>query len=121
MKSKRDALFIAASSLAAGLVNTLVGAGGGVFLIFTLQFLVGGVMGKGVYSMTNAAVMIFSLVSVVSYISGGAFVTGELVPFLLPALIGGIVGAFLLGRIKTSYLRLIFAAISFYSGVKMIL
>ncbi len=120
LKPKREALALALAALGAGLINALVGAGGGVLLIFTMQTLVSGIEGKSVYAITNAAIMLLSFISVVSYVHRGVIEPATVAPYIIPALIGGTAGALLLGRMKTKYLRLIFAALTLYSGVKMI-
>ena len=121
LKSKKESLILAVCGFFAGLVNTLIGAGGGVILVFAMSFFVSGVAEKSVYAVTNATIMLLSFLSVISYIRQGAVDFGEIVFFVAPALIGGFVGALLLGKIKTRYLRLIFAAITLYSGVKLLL
>lgn len=121
IKEKKGALILAIASFCAGLINILVGAGGGVLLIFAMQFFVSSIEDKSIYAITNTAIMLMSVVSLISYIKGGTLHVRELTPFLIPALTGGVIGALLLGRIKTQYLRLIFAALTLYSGVKMIL
>ena len=75
---------------------------------------------KNVYAVTTAAVMILSLISLFSYLNGDVIKFSDVAPFILPAVFGGSIGALLLGRIKTKHIRFIFAALTLYSGVKML-
>ena len=119
-KRKKEAVFLAVGAFLAGLINTVVGAGGGVFLIFAMQIFISREKEKNVYAVTTAAVMILSLISLFSYLNGGVIKFSDVAPFILPAVFGGSIGALLLGRIKTKHIRFIFAALTLYSGVKML-
>ena len=120
-KEKKTDTILALSAIFAGIINILVGAGGGVLIIFAMQFFMREIEEKSIYAITNTAIMILSLVSLFSYVSSGELRLPDIYPFLVPALVGGAIGALLLGRIKTKHLRLVFAAITFYSGVRMVL
>ena len=119
-KRKKEAVFLAVGAFLAGLINTVVGAGGGVFLIFAMQIFISREKEKNVYAVTTAAVMILSLISLFSYLNGDVIKFSDVAPFILPAVFGGSIGALLLGRIKTKHIRFIFAALTLYSGVKML-
>ena len=121
LKEKRSDTILALSAIFAGIINVLVGAGGGVLIIFAMQFFMREINEKSVYAITNTAIMVLSLLSLFSYLDSGELQIAELAPFIVPALVGGLIGALLLGRIKTKHLRFIFAAITFYSGVRMVL
>ena len=120
IKRKKESVLLALCAFAAGLINTLVGAGGGVFVIFAMQIFISDEKEKNIFAVTTAAIMILSLVSVFSYVRDGAVNIDNISPFILPAVLGGSFGALLLGRIKTTHLRLVFAALTLYSGVKML-
>ena len=120
-KSAKKLIPLALLSILAGGLNALLGAGGGVVLIFAIQLYYGNKKIKNSFAITNLAVLVFSLISLFSYIEGGMLHAKECLPYVAPALIGGTIGALLLGRMKTRYLKLIFASLMLYSGVKMIL
>ncbi len=121
LKEKKTDTILALSAIFAGIINIIVGAGGGVLVILAMQFFMREIDEKSVYAITNTAIMLLSLLSLFSYVESGQLQIAELSPFLIPALVGGSIGALLLGRIKTKHLRFIFAAITFYSGVRMVL
>lgn len=111
-------------SLAAGIINGLFGMGGGIIIYFTLSHLYaqsGKFDTKDTFAMTVISVLIMSVSSVFMYSSSGAFSAGDVLPYILPAAIGGIVGAFALSHLKASLLKRIFAAIMIYGGISLIL
>ena len=117
---KKESIVLALASFGAGFINSLVGAGGGVLLVFSMQFFIDGIEEKSVYALTNTAIMVFSFLSVVFYINRGDVKFAEVSFYILPAIIGGFLGALLLGKIKTKHLKTVFALLTLYSGVKMI-
>ncbi len=120
-KRSKKIFLLALLSFLAGILNAMLGAGGGVVLIFAIQLYYGRKNVKNSFAITNLAVLVFSLISIFSYVDGEMLDIKSAAPYVLPALIGGTIGALLLGRIKTRYLKLIFASLMLYSGVKMIL
>ena len=113
-------LGFAAVSAAGGFVNGLLGAGGGILFVFALSRLPGGDP-KDAFASTIAVILPISAVSAFIYVSNGTPVPENLPVFILPAIAGGLLGAFLLDKIKVSLLKKIFAALIVYSGVSMIL
>ena len=112
-------VLLALAAFFAGIINSLVGAGGGIILVFALQWYYGKEGIRNSFALTNAAIFIFSLISVYSYVRKDIFDLRDSFPYVLPALIGGGLGALLLGKVKTKHLKIIFATIMLYSGVRM--
>ncbi len=111
-------------SFAAGAVNGLFGMGGGILIFFMLCKLYAEneeYSTKDIFAMTVMSVLLMSLSSVCLYFTSGAFSVEDVLPYILPAVLGGIGGAFALSYIKTSILRKIFAAIMIYGGISLIL
>ena len=98
-------LILAAAALLAGFLNGLLGAGGGITA----------------FQMNVAAILVFSLISSAVYLLHGNLDIRATLPFLPVAVAGGFLGAFLLPRIRVEYLRLIFAAVTVFAGVRMLL
>ena len=110
-------------SLAAGAINGLFGMGGGIVIYFILSRLYAQsdeYDAKDIFAMTVISVLIMSLSSVFLYFSSGAFSPSDALPYMLPAVMGGIAGAFTLSYIKASLLKKIFAAIMVYGGISLI-
>ncbi len=110
---------------AAGVCNGLIGCGGGIFIVYALSYLYrydGEVGKKDVFATAVASILPMSAVSVFMYMSGGnAPDASGAYKYLLPAVIGGAVGALLLDRIKSRLLGKIFAALVMWAGLSMIL
>ncbi len=130
-------LFCLLAGLGAGLLNGLLGAAGGILLVAVLPRLVpppslcpdrapglflGADHGRRDILATALAVMLpVSAVSSVFYWMGGIRPDwGILTAIALPCVVGGIVGARLLGRLPEDALRRIFAALVVVSGLRML-
>ena len=110
-------------SLAAGAINGLFGMGGGIVIYFMLSRMYAQndeYDAKDIFAMTVISVLIMSLSSAFLYFSSGAFSVSDALPYMLPAVLGGIAGAFALSYIKTSLLKKIFAVIMVYGGISLI-
>ncbi len=127
-------ILIALTGFGAGLLNGLLGAAGGILLVATLPRLASSdpspsVSPLTIPSMTRrdtlatvTAVMIpVSGVSWLFYLLGGiAPPTGMLPLLILPAVLGGLAGAKLLGRLPDRVLHKLFAALVVVSGARML-
>ena len=112
-------LILAAAALLAGFLNGLLGAGGGIILYYAMRRRAGG--DRTAFQMNVAAILVFSLISSAVYLLHGNLDIRATLPFLPVAVAGGFLGAFLLPRIRVEYLRLIFAAVTVFAGVRMLL
>lgn len=117
------AITLGGLSLIAGIFNGLVGAGGGIVLSLGLTSLAGEYLGerKNVYFNSQAAMIPVSIISYLLYARGGNTSPIPLQNMLFPAIAGGIAGGIASSYINSKYIRLIFAAIVVFSGVRMIL
>ena len=129
---KFEDIIVSAASLAAGVINGLIGTGGGIVLYFTLKLLMklnkkndeqskSTEAIKDIMANIIAAVVPMSIVSVVMYMIRGEIKYGELPLYLPAAVIGGIAGAFLQNKLKPKIIRKIFAVMIIYAGVQMLL
>lgn len=117
-------LSIMLMAFAAGAVNGLFGMGGGIIIYFLLCRLYAGkseYSTKDIFAMTVISVLIMSLSSVFLYFSSGKTEISAALPYLIPAVLGGVAGAFALSYIKASILKKIFALIMIYGGVSLVL
>ncbi len=110
------------AGLLAGLVNGLLGAGGGIVVVVALTRLLGNrLKDKNDAFATALCVMLpISLLSVVLYSLRGHMSTEGFGIFLLPALIGGAIGGFLLGKLKGTFVKRLFAILVIISGILLI-
>ncbi len=124
----RDIVFLLLLGLSAGLINGLLGTGGGILLVFALSarakrrggadFLPGA---RDVYANALAVMLPVSLLSAGQYARAGAMDFSAFSPLLLPAVAGGVLGGWLLDRLKLPLIRRLFALLVLWSGLFMIL
>jgi len=117
-------LIIVITGLSAGIVNGLFGTGGGIIIVYLLSRLYTGsdkYHTKDVFAMTVGSILIMSAASLGIYTKSGAVSWNETMPYLIPAAIGGIIGAFLLDRLNAAVMKKIFAALVIYAGVTLML
>ena len=115
--------------MASGILNGFAGTGGGIILYFALKFLNkpeknknhDGDNIKNIMAATISAVIPMSIVSSVIYMTKGKIIYKELFIYLPAALIGGIIGAVLLDKLKFKIVKKIFAGMVIYAGIRMIL
>ena len=128
MKSKKRLFLVILGSMSAGIANGLLGAGGGIILVFALSSALGGLFegGNEVYTKrdlmaTSLSVMTpISAFSAVRYAVGGLLDTQYVASLILPAIAGGLTGGFLLNRLKEGFTMKLFAFLVIYSGIAMI-
>ena len=103
--------------LAAGFINGLLGAGGGIVLVFVLA---AALDGRDVFANAIAVTLPVTLLSAIRYAMAGRLVTDGFPVLILPALLGGAAGAWLLDRIDQRLTRRLFAALIIWSGFNML-
>lgn len=117
-KFKRKA---AVCGVAAGAINGLLGAGGGIILVplFSKWLM----LQKREALATALGVMLpLAAVSAVSYLISGVEISfSQLWPYLAGGAAGGYLGGKLIKKIPVRLLRLLFAAILIYGGVRSLL
>lgn len=121
-KTAKNISFLTLSALAAGLINGLLGAGGGIVAVWALSRALSPHLTDKRDAFANAlAIMLpISAISAAIYGMRGAIDSRELDILILPAIAGGLIGALVLDKINVTWLRLIFAVIIVYSGLTML-
>ena len=103
----------------AGGVNGLLGTGGGILLVWLFTKVIK-TDAKDAFAQSLLTVIPMSLVSGFSYLQAESFSLSQLIPYLLPAALGGVLGAWLTDRINPRFLKIIFGVLVVYSGARMI-
>jgi len=122
-KAKRNMLALLAAGIAAGFLNGLLGAGGGIILIYALSAMNRDTTPEGVrdnFAATVACVIPMTALSALLYTANGTVQAGTFSSLLIPAAAGGAAGAFLLDKINTKLLKKIFAALVVFAGIRML-
>ena len=104
-----------------GLINGLLGAGGGILIVYGLnRFLKKAEDPRSIYAAAIAVILPLSILSAVRYFRHGSLSLDSIYPLILPAVLGGAVGAMLLRRLSPAALARIFAAVVLVSGITMV-
>lgn len=117
-------LWLAAAGIAAGFINGLLGAGGGIVTVYALSALSkkrSEFSPRDNFAMTVASVLPVSAVSAVSYITSLKADVTSAPKYLIPAVAGGIIGAFVTDKLNTDLLKTVFAVLTIAAGANMIL
>lgn len=103
-----------------GLVNGLLGGGGGMLAVPLLQTAAGD-SPRTAHATAIAVIAPVSLISSIIYLLGGFAPVDLLVPALLGVLAGGFLGAKLLAVIPPRFVTFAFAAFMLAAGVRMLI
>ena len=121
-KNRTFWLFLAAGGIASGFINGLLGAGGGIIIVFALsQLLKNDAEPRDIFANALCVMLPVSLVSCIIYTIGGKVSFDAFPPLIIPAVAGGIIGGSLLCKIKAGALKKLFAVLVIISGVILIL
>ena len=106
------------------MVNGLLGAGSGIIVIGGLRAAMGESLcdSRDLFANATAVILVISAFSAAHYFLAGALPPGtELGRYLIPGMLGGLVGAVLLEYIRPAWLRRIFSAVVVFSGLMVLL
>lgn len=106
-------------SLIAGGINGLLGTGGGIVLVYMLSLLTDN-NSKDNFATTLCATLPVSAISAIVYFKNSNVDAELLLKLAIPAVIGGVAGAFIVDKINKKWLNVIFAVLVIYSGICMI-
>lgn len=107
-------------AILAGAVNGFFGTGGGIVLVFALSLLPEDdrVTARDKFATVIAVILPLSLASAFTY---GRAISLELAsPYIVPGIIGGVIGALLLDRINVNFLKKLFAAMVLWAGTNFL-
>ncbi len=112
-----------ALGLLAGFLNGLLGAAGGIAVVLGLRALYRNkpVDGHSFYATAIAVMLPLSILSAWRYARVGHLPEVSPWGLVLPAVLGGVLGALLLRRIEPQILKRIFAAVVLISGIILVM
>lgn len=123
-------LFLLLLGAGAGFINGLLGTGGGILLVYVMRTYArrhrtsdvqeNASAQRDVYATALSTMLPISVFSAVHYARAGALDLQAFSPFLLPSVIGGLIGGWLLDRLGLDWLKRLFALLVLISGVLMI-
>lgn len=112
---KSHAIF---TGLVAGLLNGLLGAGGGMIVVPMLEK--DGLPVQKAHATSLCVIAPLSLISAFLYLRGGHLSLQSLTPFLLPGLIGAALGGYLLPRVRALWLHRIFGVLVLAAALRLL-
>ena len=130
LSPSQKAIFLIVGGLVAGFINGLLGAGGGILLVFILGTLLPSTESekdgksadkRDIFANALAAMLPVTAISVISYAARGDIHLEGTEIYVFPAIIGGLLGAWLLDKIRFSTARRLFSFIVIASGIAMLL
>lgn len=99
-----------------GILNGLLGTGGGILAVAFLRHQ--GLSPPEAHATALSLMLPLSILSLTVYYFHGNFPVREILPFIVPALLGASLGSLILKKISSAHLRLIFALLLLYSAVR---
>lgn len=107
------------SGIFIGIVNGMLGAGGGVLAVPILKKL--GIDAKDAHRNAVAVILPLTVLSAVLYIMRGSVTIGESLVFLPGGLIGAGLGTIILKKISPKWLGVIFGGFMIWVGVRLLM
>ena len=123
MKNIKNILMIIGIGFFAGIINGLLGAGGGILITYFLTYLLKNeeTEKNDIFAHALLTMLPVSAVSFVVYIIRGYVSLDVSLAYLIaPAILGGVSGAYLLKKINFKIVKLLFTALVIYSGFAML-
>ena len=114
--------FLMIAGVLCGLINGLLGAGGGIIAVYALRLSLDESLTdqRDVFAKALCVTLPISAVSCLSYAVRGELRMNGIGLYVIPAILGGIVGGVLLGKLRAASLRKLFAALVVISGILLI-
>ena len=119
MKIQNRKWFLWAVFCAAGWVNGIFGAGGGMLLVPALKK--SGLEQHQAHAASLFAAFSLSVVSVLLYLSQGRFSPEGVVSYLPGGVLGALTGALLMEKIPPAWLRRVFGGFLLFAGGRLLL
>ena len=117
--SSKNNLLTAAAGLAVGIVNGLLGAGGGMIAVPLLKKL--GLTQKQAHANAVAVILPITVLSAVLYLIKGYARFSDAFIFIPLGLLGSLIGTYCLKKISPIWLKRIFGGFMVYAGVRLLL
>ena len=115
---KKESIKKAAVGIVSGFIAGLLGSGGGIAVVEGLERT--GIEERRAHATSIAVILPISLLSSVLYYTGGYVPLTETLYMCGGAIAGGLIGAFLLSKVKVKLLNRIFTLLILASGVRLL-
>jgi len=118
-KTELHNLFGALGGILIGIMNGLLGAGGGMLAVPLLKKF--GLQQTQAHATAVAIIFPLSILSSIAYLYLRRFELADAAVYLLPGAAGALAGALLLAKIPALWLRKIFACFIIWAGIRMVM
>ena len=115
---KKESLINAGAGLAVGLVNGLLGAGGGMIAVPLLQRL--GLERKQAHANAVAVILPITVLSAALYLMKGYVSLSDSFIFIPGGIAGSLLGTLIMKKISPKWLKRIFGGFMIYAGVRLL-
>lgn len=119
MKKFKGNLKIALTGISIGVVNGLLGAGGGMIAVPMLKRL--GLSQKQAHTNAIAVILPISVLSAVLYIYKGYVNLSDAYIYIPTGVVGALLGTYCLKKIPAKWLKKIFGGFMVYAGIRLLL
>ena len=119
MKRAKNNITIALTGFAIGVVNGLLGAGGGMIAVPMLKRL--GFSQKSAHTNAVAVILPISILSATLYIIKDYVTFSDAFPYIPAGIAGALLGTYCLKKISSVWLARIFGAFMVYAGIRLLL
>ena len=116
-KEIKEKIYMSLTGALTGLANGFFGGGGGMIVVPLMTFLLK-MKSKKAHATALAIILPITLVSACIYFISGEFDFKIGIPSGIGVVAGGIVGAWLLGKISSKWLTKTFAVVMLVAGIK---
>lgn len=116
---KSKGVLTAGAGLTVGLVNGLLGAGGGMIAVPLLQKL--GLDRKQAHANAVAVILPITVLSAALYLIKGYVSVSDSFIFIPGGIIGSLLGTLIMRKISPKWLKRIFGGFMIYAGVRLLL
>ena len=119
MNNKKQNLLSILGGVLVGVLNGMLGAGGGMLAVPMLKKL--GLQQTNAHATAVAVIFPLSALSTLAYLYLSRFELGDAAAYLLPGAAGALAGALLLAKIPGKWLRKLFACFMIWAGIRMMI
>jgi uncharacterized membrane protein YfcA len=121
--STKSNFFLPLMGFISGITNGLLGAGGGIIIVYALNYMLGEQIQdrRDVFANALCVMLPISVVSCIFYATSGNLSISGIGVYSIPAILGGILGALLLSKLKLNALKRLFAGLVIYSGIMLLI
>lgn len=123
-EAKKRSMLFALAGILSGIVNGLLGTGGGILTVLFLSKIYAkdsSYSTKDIFAITLYSSVIMSMASLLFYLSSGCFSVSDSALYMLAAVPGGVLGAILLEKLSSKTMKLIFALLVVWAGISMMI